>query len=316
MKVKTNLNTYRTYSAGKLELVRNNIDKEFSKVEKKIEALEDEKDSIKDKITKIENIIEENIEKKLGKDPSKGLSGDRNFNIFFLIYYPLCCYVAYNYVEGFDNFGAIVIGFVIMIFSMPIALWAIAMVSGIGYTILGIPINQKETEYTKKYNRILLSEKRKQFKGKEKSLNTKIKNIDKKINKLDSEFYFLESLKRDLPYLLRRAKQREKTAKIAAFDKKTRDASGTVRKDLVRAVKDKKNWKCPYCNIKKDVFKSEGDHIHPVSKGGLSTTQNMTLICKPCNKNKKTSTLRSFSKKFQLDYERICRRLELEGKDV
>ena len=316
MKVKTNLNTYRTYSAGKLELVRNNIDKEFSKVEKKIEALEDEKDSIKDKITKIENIIEENIEKKLGKDPSKGLSGDRNFNIFFLIYYPLCCYVAYNYVEGFDNFGAIVIGFVIMMFSMPIALWAIAMVSGIGYTILGIPINQKETEYTKKYNRILLSEKRKQFKGKEKSLNTKIKNIDKKINKLDSEFYFLESLKRDLPYLLRRAKQREKTAKIAAFDKKTRDASGTVRKDLVRAVKDKKNWKCPYCNLKKNFSHHQTDHIHPVSKGGLAVPENMIPICKECNQNKKALTLRVFCKKFRYNFNEVCERLELQGKDV
>ena len=113
--MKTNLNTYRTYSSGKLELVRNNIDNEFSKVEKKIEALEDEKDLIKDKIAKIENIIEENVEKKLGKDPSKGLSGDRNFNIFFLIYYPLVV-TLHIITSGFDNFGAIVIGFVIMMF--------------------------------------------------------------------------------------------------------------------------------------------------------------------------------------------------------
>ena len=104
--------------------------------------------------------------------------------------------------------------------------------------------------------------------------------------------------------------------KIFAFNNKAREGARVVKEYLLKAVKDKKNWKCPYCNIKKDIFKSEGDHIHPVSKGGLSTSQNMTLICKPCNKNKKTSTLRSFSKKFQLDYERICRRLELEGKDV
>ena len=315
--MKTNLNIYRTYSSGKLELVRNSIDKEFLKIKKKIDTLEDEKEVIKDKIAKIENIVEENIEKKIGKDPSNSLSGDRNFNIFFLIYYPLCCYFAYNYVDGFDSIpGAIVIGFVIMIFTMPIALWLIASALGIVSTIFGISFDKKEINYKKKYKKILLSEKRKQFKGKEKSFNIKIKNIDKRINKLDDDFNFLENLKRELPYLLRRAKQREKTAKIAAFDKKTRDASDAVRKDLVRAVKDKINWKCPYCNLKKNFLDHQTDHIHPVSKGGLAVPENMIPICKQCNQNKKALTLRVFCRKYGFNFNEVCERLEQQGKDI
>lgn len=315
--MKTNLNIYRTYSSGKLELVRNSIDKEFIETKKKIDTLEDEKEVIKDKIAKIENIVEENIEKKIGKDPSNILSGDRNWNIFFFIYYPLCCYFAYNYVDDFDSIpGAIVIGFVIMIFSMPIALWFMATVLGIFSTIFGISFDKKETDYKKKYKKILLSEKRKQFKGKEKSFNTKIKNIDKRINKLDDDFNFLENLKRELPYLLRRAKQREKTAKIAAFDKKTRDASDTVRKDLVRAVKDKINWKCPYCNLKKNFSDHQTDHIHPVSKGGLAVPENMIPICKQCNQNKKALTLRVFCRKYSFSFNEVCERLEQQGKDI
>ena len=315
--MKTNSNIYRTYSSGKLELVKTSIDKEFSKVEKKIEDLEAKKENIKEKIAKIENIVEENVNMKIGKDPSKGFSEDGNFLIFFLIYFPLCCYFAYNYVDGFDSIiGAIVIGFVIMIFSMPIALGALATILGIGFNILGISLNKKETEYKQKYNKILLSEKRKQFKGKEKSFISKIKNIDKKINKLDDNFIFLENLKRELPYLLRRAKQREKMAKIAAFDRKTRDASDTVRRDLVKAVKNKKNWKCPYCNVRKNFSDHQTDHIHPVSKGGLAVPENMIPICKECNQNKKALTLRVFCKKYGFNFNEVCERLEKEGKDI
>ena len=76
------------------------------------------------------------------------------------------------------------------------------------------------------------------------------------------------------------------------------------------------DWKCPYCNEKSDVNLSEADHIHPVSKGGLTTPQNMVLICKTCNSAKSKKTLRVFAKSAGYDFEAICERLEALGKDV
>ena len=43
--------------------------------------------------------------------------------------------------------------------------------------------------------------------------------------------------------------------------------------------------------------------------------QNMILICKLCNSQKKGLTLRVFCKKFGYDFDKICDRLENEGKD-
>ena len=55
---------------------------------------------------------------------------------------------------------------------------------------------------------------------------------------------------------------------------------------------------CPYCfgtlgNFEGDRC-SELDHIHPVSKGGLSTAQNLVFICSNCNRKKSAQTLNQF----------------------
>ena len=85
--------------------------------------------------------------------------------------------------------------------------------------------------------------------------------------------------------------------------------------DLLKSIK-KGKWICPYCHVDKDLGSSEADHIHPIKKGGLSTLQNMVLICKKCNSNKKDLTLRVFCKKMKYDFEAVCARLEKLGKDV
>ena len=69
--MRNNLDSYRAYSAGKLEIVRNKIDKDLEKVEQNIENLEDKKNNTLEKISQIENTIESKIEKKIGKNPSK-----------------------------------------------------------------------------------------------------------------------------------------------------------------------------------------------------------------------------------------------------
>ena len=79
---------------------------------------------------------------------------------------------------------------------------------------------------------------------------------------------------------------------------------------------------CPYCHETYDIQNKnytkllDADHIHPVHKGGLSTKQNMILVCKSCNSKKKTLTLRQFCKVRRLDYEKTCNVLEKMGKDV
>lgn len=314
--MRNNLDSYRAFSAGKLEIVRNKIDKDLEKVEQNIENLEDKKNNTLEKISQIENTIESKIEKKIGKNPSEN-NNDTSSNIFIFIFYPICCYIGYNYVEGFDNIiGSIIIGFVIFIFGLPIVIFVLTTVFGGFVTIFGISLFKKEENYKENYNKIFNSEKRKIYKGKNKNLDSQLKRLEKNISELDDKYYFLQNLKKELPSLIRRARQREKTAKIAAFDKKTRDASDIVRKDLVRAVRDKKNWKCPYCNMKKNFSLHQTDHIHPVSKGGLAVPENMVPICKQCNQNKKALTLRVFCKKYGFDFNDVCERLEQQGKDI
>lgn len=67
---------------------------------------------------------------------------------------------------------------------------------------------------------------------------------------------------------------------------------------------------CPYCGLPLgDAI--HADHIYPVSKGGLSTPENMVLICEQCNLKKHSKTLRQFMKAYKLDEERIEAVLEL-----
>jgi 5-methylcytosine-specific restriction endonuclease McrA len=56
------------------------------------------------------------------------------------------------------------------------------------------------------------------------------------------------------------------------------------------------------------------DHIYPVSEGGLDTLKNTVLVCAKCNTKKSNLTLRVFSKKFKLDFNLICEKLDLKGK--
>ncbi len=311
-----NLNNYKTFPSGKLELVRNTIDRDLTLLEKKIDSLEETKNEIKDKILLNDQIANRKAESKNGK---KTFDDDKWGTILLLSYYPFCCFISYKYIDGFDSIvGAIVIGFVLMIFTMPLLSFFLAIITGITFTFFGHSLIKKDEVNKKKFNKYFNSEKRKLYKGEtsEKNLYKKIKTLETQISKLDNKYYFYEALKKDLPSLIRRARQREKTAKIAAFDKKTRDASDIVRKDLVKAVKNKSNWKCPYCNTKKDFKFHETDHIHPVSKGGMAVPENMIPICKECNQNKKALTLRVFSKKFGYNFEKICERLEMQGKDI
>ena len=70
---------------------------------------------------------------------------------------------------------------------------------------------------------------------------------------------------------------------------------------------------CPYCGLPLGDS-IHADHIYPVCRGGLSTIENMVLVCDLCNLSKGDLTLREFMSKNNLDVERIESTLERLGK--
>ena len=74
--------------------------------------------------------------------------------------------------------------------------------------------------------------------------------------------------------------------------------------------------RCPYCEEKLSFEQSHVDHIHPVSKGGLSEDDNLVLVCAPCNTSKGRKTLRAFCRDADLNYDVVVARLEMIGKAV
>ena len=74
--------------------------------------------------------------------------------------------------------------------------------------------------------------------------------------------------------------------------------------------------RCPYCTQKLSYEQSHIDHIHPVSRGGLSEDDNLILVCASCNKSKGAKTLRAFCRDTDLSYDVVVARLEQIGKAV
>lgn len=103
-------------------------------------------------------------------------------------------------------------------------------------------------------------------------------------------------------------------ARAAAYEDKQRELAKSIRAALRKDLKG--NPYCPYCNSELSIENAHADHIHPVVKGGLSTTGNMVFICQSCNNKKGTLTLRGFLKKMGYVEADIYERLELMGKDI
>ena len=55
-----------------------------------------------------------------------------------------------------------------------------------------------------------------------------------------------------------------------------------------RSVWERDGGKCCGCGSADDI---EFDHVHPVSKGGNSNEGNVQLLCRPCNRKKRTKTV-------------------------
>jgi hypothetical protein len=104
-----------------------------------------------------------------------------------------------------------------------------------------------------------------------------------------------------------RKKEQTRAAAAAHYDELRGGATVVKKKLKITEV-------CPYCeqSLGKDY---EADHIYPVAKGGLSTTENMVHVCKSCNRKKSGLTLRKFCEKYGFDESGIASRLSVLGKD-
>ncbi len=125
-----------------------------------------------------------------------------------------------------------------------------------------------------------------------------------------------EALKLVFPNIKKRTRERERSAKIAAFDNKARTGSQIVKDDLLKSIRNKSKWKCPYCDLNNSINEAVADHIYPINKGGLSIPENMVLICTDCNKRKSNLVLRVFCNKHSFDFHTVCERLERQGKYI
>jgi 5-methylcytosine-specific restriction endonuclease McrA len=148
-------------------------------------------------------------------------------------------------------------------------------------------------------------------------IEEEIRTLNNKIELCNAENPKIrEALRLVFPNIKKRTRERERSAKIAAFDNKARSGSQIVKDDLLKSIKNKSKWKCPYCDLNNSINEAVADHIYPINKGGLSTPENMVLICMDCNKKKSHLVLRVFCKKYSFDFYTVCERLEKQGKYI
>ena len=103
-------------------------------------------------------------------------------------------------------------------------------------------------------------------------------------------------------------------AKAAAFDGEKRRGQAEIKSSLKSQLINYP--KCPYCETDLVFENCHVDHIYPANRGGLTISDNMVLICSPCNLSKSADSLRSFAKRNHLDYDKIATRLEVMGKHI
>jgi hypothetical protein len=82
------------------------------------------------------------------------------------------------------------------------------------------------------------------------------------------------------------AKPAEQGATLAQrIAKRNGFGSRHISDDVKRQVWERDGGKCCECGSDANI---EYDHIHPISKGGNSDLDNIQLLCRPCNRSKRT----------------------------
>ena len=85
----------------------------------------------------------------------------------------------------------------------------------------------------------------------------------------------------------------EETAKYISKEIERKKSAKVQRsimtKQLREYIKERDNYTCLNCGVStkdQDLLLLEVDHIIPVSKGGLSTVENLQTLCWKCNRFK------------------------------
>lgn len=117
-------------------------------------------------------------------------------------------------------------------------------------------------------------------------------------------------------------KQAEELSKKEAFkrlqarafrhESDVRSQARKYQKELLNQLRNLSS--CPYCNGELHKGNAHQDHIHPVSKGGLSISENLVYVCSACNLKKRDKTLRVFLRDENLDLSAVFSRLDILGK--
>jgi 5-methylcytosine-specific restriction endonuclease McrA len=110
--------------------------------------------------------------------------------------------------------------------------------------------------------------------------------------------------------LLKRKRLKHEELKIRA--KRNEDEVRAMASSVKRSISEIEHA-CPYCGGELGQT-PHADHIYPVSKGGLSVSKNMVMVCSKCNLKKKDLTLREFITKFSMNRSEIENRLDELGK--
>lgn len=98
-------------------------------------------------------------------------------------------------------------------------------------------------------------------------------------------------------------------AKAATLDGKTRRRASSNKNKL------EVTEKCPYCDHPLG-HSPHADHIYPVSRGGLSTIENMVYCCQTCNSLKADKGLIEFLMAQNLDIDVVYETLRSMGKRI
>lgn len=112
------------------------------------------------------------------------------------------------------------------------------------------------------------------------------------------------------------SKKEAKVKEIKARADRNEAAVRNQAKPYLRglSVQLKKLECCPYCGGQLNRSNFHQDHIHPVSKGGLSIPANLVFVCVSCNIKKRDKSLARFVREEGFDFEVVFDRLDLLGK--
>jgi 5-methylcytosine-specific restriction endonuclease McrA len=132
--------------------------------------------------------------------------------------------------------------------------------------------------------------------------DARVAGIQNDITRLDQKLDWIKSIE------AKNEKKRQDKARIAALMDRARGGAAAIRENLPR------DHPYPYCGGPLGDA-PHANHIHPISKGGLSIRQNMVYICASCNNRKGNQTLTAFVAKEEKDLAVILQRLRQLGKD-